>query len=90
MKPSDYIKKGWCRKNLAIDADGRAVLTSDLSAVAWCLSGAVCAASKFDYKTMKRWFGLIESKMDEAIPKWNDRRGRTKEQVIALLKSVNL
>ncbi|MGH3087742.1 MAG: DUF6197 family protein [Rubrobacteraceae bacterium] len=90
MKPSDYVRKGWCRGTFAMDVEGRQAPIQSPRAVAWCISGAVRKAAREDHTIMEKWFTLIESKIGRYMLHWNDDPVRRKEEVVALLMSVGL
>jgi hypothetical protein len=39
-----FLERGWCRHNLAQDAEGNSVEPTDKRAVSWCAFGALLAA----------------------------------------------
>jgi hypothetical protein len=92
MKPSEIIEKyGWCQNAAARDSDGMSIHALSSEATCFCLSGAVQRAFRggaypwlvfmVDTKTfLPRGF--------TSVIVWNDAPGRTKEEVIQLLKSV--
>ena len=89
MKPSEYIKKGWCQGQLAKDAYGIGTEPNYTSATRWCLYGAILAA--YNEEILKR-VDIID-KLYEKLPVdsmalWNDAPKRTREEVIKLLESV--
>ena len=47
MLPSEYVKKGWCQGQNAIDTYGNPVdiESANCDAVAWCMMGAIDAAN---------------------------------------------
>lgn len=83
MKPSELIKQyGWIQKESGNLESG------------FCIAGAV----EYTYKESIKFiiFDLLNKKIQEHestrhlfLAEWNDQPGRTKEEVIALLESVD-
>lgn len=62
MKPSEYIKKGWCQGTLARNKNLKPVLPKSSEAKRWCASGAIYASSgldKYDYAKVMRQVILV-------------------------------
>jgi hypothetical protein len=78
MKPSDYLKKGWCQGEMIQYAD-------DDEPVAWCIFGAGAATLQpntyIEYKER-----LNELLGDAAI--WNDCVGRRQAEVVAIAERI--
>lgn len=95
MKPSDYVKKGWCQHSSALSADGTVVSPSDGQAQRWCLLGALDAAyadsevrhkvDVIDALCRKFIYGVASGL---TLIAWNDAPARTQQDVIDLLQSV--
>lgn len=94
MKPSEYIEKGWCQGCFAIDSEGKHVLPDNPSAVAWCLIGATARSvadgtlSSEEEVEIYRAIFMSGISRCQGFIEWNDAPGRTKEEVLALLKEV--
>jgi hypothetical protein len=88
VKPSDYLKKGWCQGAFAKDADGNNAYKYGTQPVSWCLWGATCAASMDEEH--RKAFGEICLELigtrDGAS--WNDELGRTQAEVVALAEEA--
>lgn len=65
----------------------------------YCLLGAIDAAFKYQvelglirldwsYGRQHDLYNYLKDKLQSTLAKWNDKRGRTKEEVIELLRSV--
>lgn len=83
LKAADYIEQhGWCQQVLQ-DMDGRVCLLGALSFVA---SGSLCSVRLVGQvgRYLKRT-GL--TKRGTAVV-WNDKPGRTKEEVVAVLRGA--
>jgi len=80
LKVAEYIHEhGWCQGRFALP-DGRV-----------CLLGALIALYKGgeDEEEIMRVQKLVQIEIGSIqIPKWNDRRGRTQEDVLKLLERV--
>ena len=89
MKPSDYIRKGWCQRHFALDDHKNPCNSGSRLACAWCLQGAINAAYPYDEPTRER----IMARLQVAIGRfwllaWNDEPTRTQQEVIQLLESI--
>ena len=82
MKPSDYLKRGWCQGTMARCCGTDCLPTKD--ADEWCLMGAIRASgvNLVDYEL--KLFDLIENTAVD----WNDNPSRTQDEVIALAEKV--
>ena len=83
------VVQGWCQGCSARDAAGECVGATDRRAVAWCLDGAFMACgvahgvSRADCSLCSSFASVgIEA---DAISGWNDTKGRTQAEVLALL-----
>ena len=92
MKPSDYIRRGWCQFNTALAKDGSYRPAKDGEACQWCLDGALYVAinGQHNRKEYLDLYNLIENKLGKDPIKWNDTPGRTQKEVIAALEAVGL
>jgi hypothetical protein len=89
MKPSDYIRKGWCQRAFARDARGNRTSPGSQFAVAWCAAGALMANGEMGRSyTEARFFD--EASLGMPLAAWNDAPGRTQGEVIALLEKHGL
>lgn len=90
MKPSELLeKKGWCQHVYARNAAGVPVMYDNESACRFCILGAMEAAGK-NLDELKRLRAHMINKYKSDPASWNDQPGRTKEEVIALLKELDL
>ncbi len=88
MKPSDYIRKGWCQESFAKTKTGNIVYGDDPAAVCWCLDGAIDAAcGRLHSDEKENITAKLREKIDNYIG-WNDTPGRTQQEVIDLLESI--
>jgi len=85
MKPSDFLKLGWCQGYYSLDIEGRGVHEKSPQAVSWCLTGAFMAA---DYDTDKAFALLTKEISSPAFEDWNDMPERTQAEVVALAERV--
>lgn len=90
MKPSEYIRKGWCQRMAAMDSNGLPCAPTSRIACKWCVIGAIDAA----YSGDNRRFTIITEKLypivgaAQGIGGWNDEPTRTQADAIALLESI--
>ena len=93
-KAKKKIEKGWCQETLAKDAKGRIVSERSRDACQWCSVGAILAAlpikewrkeQEIGFSTLAETMeGFLEKAMGSvSVAHWNDRPGRTQQQVIA-------
>ena len=94
MKPSDYIRKGWCQGYMARDSNGAPCDPAWQEATYWCLWGALYKAygeEKIDTreKVVTKLYDQLQCKEHwSSLGTWNDNTSRTQQDVIALLKSI--
>lgn len=85
MKPSELLEqKGWCQGAMARNRKGFRCGFDDPKATQFCLTGALYRADAYTHEV----FFFLRSHIGESFTEWNDAAGRTKEEVIALLKRV--
>jgi hypothetical protein len=93
------VAEGWTQGAFARVTHGWSCKADSERACCWCILGALARAvgvpdvSHFQpdaHRTRPAWFaeGLLEGKVDEPLPEWNDAPGRTIEQVLGLLDAV--
>lgn len=86
------VTDGWCQGDWAHDAYGVDVPVDSNKACCFCLEGVVVRASGGNYpdslsaEPMARLKEAIATEV--CIPKWNDVPKRTKEEVIAAIKTA--
>jgi hypothetical protein len=89
LKPSDYVRKGWCQRYLAVDDDGMYVSPTGRDACKWCLYGSIAAAYPEDFLTRVEVVDKVTKGIGTgSLANWNDEPGRTQAQVINLLESI--
>ena len=81
------LRQGWTQHRSAENAQGRIARGSSTEAVRWCLVGACYAVDQVNppvaaYQALT----TLEAKVG-GVAQWNDRGGRTVEEVIALVES---
>jgi hypothetical protein len=83
------LRNGWCQGAGARDCDGQSVPYYGPSAVCFCVTGAIMHI----YGRDAAYVGCI-NKLHRSIPDvavtWNDTPGRTKEEVVAKLKELDI
>lgn len=101
MKAWEIIEQnGWCQRSAAKDSRGLNVDLRSEEAVCFCAVGAIlrkhdknsAAATDIGKVATKVATPLQMSKtgfsFNDAVADWNDAPGRTKEEVVALLKEL--
>lgn len=98
-----YVSTGWTQGALARDAEGRRVEPWDTRAVAWCLMGALevgVLETAGPYLLLLDWaIGAVRDHLPSddqlleeggvyALRAWNDKPGRTREDVLRLLDRI--
>ena len=91
------LERGWCQGSPALDADGRFVWPTDPAACAWCLGGAIVATAGegelAHAVTQEIWMAIAEKERPEHpsnLAFWQDRLGRTKAHVLAVIQAAEL
>lgn len=92
------IEKGWCQKRFARDSNGEGVGAHSPKACSWCTTGAVYVVTTSTLDVFYALNALTETlnvsgrtlrgmrpdAMYYSLGVWNDKEGRTKEEVLAL------
>lgn len=81
----DMLAKGWTQHASARDARGLSVDDRDSAACYWCMLGAISAAAGGDKKAYSSACDKVRLFTGESISYYNDRSGRTKEEVLMLM-----
>lgn len=87
MKPSDYIRKGWCRLACSVFSDGRKCLPWDPDASAWCIAGAIRAAYSDLTERMGVWEEFRRAHRMSVVT-FNDHKDCTQDLAIQALESI--
>ncbi len=91
MKPSELLKKkGWCQYIGAKDKNGDPADYDSKEAVAFCLTIAIMKCYKQGSSQMFNKFRNVNNIGTMSLVIWNDKKGRTKEQVIKALEKAGL
>ena len=88
MKAWELIEKGWCQLDYARDEYENPVDIDDSDAVKWCLVGALDRIYP-DFTENTIMLTKVKNAID-LIAMWNDDRSRTKEEVVNLLKRLDV
>jgi hypothetical protein len=91
MKAYELVEKGWTQGATARNKYGIETHHRSAEAVCWCAVGAICAAymvSLEDYSGMVKAEEKIGSL--ESLADWNDDPARTQDEVVNLLKELDL
>lgn len=88
MKPSQLLReKGWCQYIYAEDAKGTAVNCREMSAMSFCMIGAI-GAIYHDTTTVREIRDKLDKYLGHPHASWNDDPSRTKDEVIAALEAI--
>lgn len=92
MKAYELLEqKGWCQGYYAHTAEGIRCGEHSRKAASFCLMGALHATKDHNNDEFTSAFIAITHKIDgESIAQWNDAPGRTKEEVVKLLRSLDI
>lgn len=94
MKAYELLDKPekWTQNAFGKLPNGIATGSKDPEACSWCLSGALikCYDIYEDSSLYQRQRDKVISKLGIHILRWNDTPGRTYEEVIALLKELDI
>lgn len=88
MKAWQFLERnGWCQHSSAKTKAGRGTVAIDKEAVAFCIIGACAAVYWPDY-----WHAVerVEHVLGVRPGVWNDVRGRTKQEVVAVMKQADV
>lgn len=102
MKAYEVIEThGWTRGYAAVDANNKRVDPRDPAACKFCILGALTRAyqTSVELEQLKKlgthlagkpfeelnWYGV-----GDVVAQWNDAEGRTKEEVVSLLKELDV
>lgn len=92
-RAAELVERGWVQCVSALDWDGRAVSPLDPAAVCFCLSGAVtratCDVARGSFGVELNAREVIAKTLPppyRRLPGFNDASGRTKADVIAVLR----
>lgn len=100
LNTRDVIVSGWCQEHYATNDQGMEVSMGSENAKCFCLSGGIQHVLRDvnHVEANERFQACASALMDEmngneppkylCIIDWNDEKGRTKEQVIALLDTT--
>lgn len=93
------LQKGWCQGDYALSENGGCVSHTSPNAAQFCLLGAICACYQGEAREqavhkvanqIPREFHRMRVKEGAILVRWNDTEGRTRPQVVALLKEVDI
>ena len=97
MKPSEYIRRGYCKGSFAKDHREQACDSRDVSAFSWCPAGAIGASYRDDMEqamgTLNRCYkALVQRKIipdkADSLQEWSDLPETTAAEVIELLETI--
>lgn len=90
-----FETRGWCQGHYALNADGEQTKAISGEAVAWCLLGGIDAVRATPKE--RGWLKVaIHNEISKSIYggrnviEWNDKKGRTKDEIMALLANAGV
>lgn len=72
MLPSEYLKRGWCQKALALDSKNNSVVPGSEKAVTWCTVGALIQSHDSGNITEEQYIQLQHEMNNIILEKTND------------------
>jgi len=95
MKAFELLEKyGWCQENMATDETGVGCSINDKTAANFCLIGARYRKNRRSRTTLTedliKVLRKLGFKSSAGLSVWNDHPDRTKEEVVALLKELDI
>ena len=87
----DKIGRGWCQGSMAVGPDRLPLPWDSTQACAWCTEGALLASVADPRETMAVSIEigrLIEQRTGLSTIRFNDRKFRTKQEVLDLLIAI--
>jgi hypothetical protein len=95
MKAFELLEKyGWCQENMATDETGVGCSINDKTAANFCLIGVIYRKNRRSRTTLTedliKVLRKLGFKSSAGLSVWNDHPDRTKEEVIALLKELDI
>lgn len=92
-RTTELLEKGWCRKHYAINSKGAAECVDSPDAVSFCMAGAAmkaCLPEQVAYGDLTDLMLVEISTLGySGIPEFNDDPKVSKDDVMAVMKSVN-
>jgi hypothetical protein len=78
------IERGWCKNDYAVDEEGLSVLPTNPRATNFCAVGALRSLGLHIDLFIEAERALSSQIGWEVVVDWNDKRGRTKQDVLDL------
>ena len=101
MKPSEYLRQGWCQCAYAVNQKGWRVDSVSDKAIRWCMVGSAYRAyfkGEINYSQIHDLLSTLRTLIagtedpqgigSGIISHWNDDPDRTEEEVIALMEQA--
>lgn len=86
LLPSDYLKKGWCRGEAAVDSKGWGVPVRSRKAVAWCAIGSMIRAGIGEEIRNRLTPFLRDAIGTFGIADWNDEKCKSKREAVSKMR----
>ena len=95
MKPSQYLRKGWVRGNLAVNRIGEETEPHNKAACRWCMIGSLDVsyhtggiASSIRDEIEEELICVLQNMGYECIEDYNDNDGRKQNEVVELMHEI--
>jgi len=89
IRPSDYLKQGWCQAAYAKDIGGQEIDTHSSLAVSWCFAGAISRAFHFqEQDDINDYIYKAEEHTGGNISAWNDFSNRAQQEVVDMALQI--
>jgi hypothetical protein len=79
----------WTQGASARDARGYSLDPREPNAVCWCITGALCVCYK-DFNERTNKVKTLNDVLKSRAPYWNDTPGRTYDEVVTLLRELDI
>lgn len=89
-EPSSWCQADYARdsKGVFIDGDDPWLIARDWAAISWCLAGAIYKCYEKDEADVI--IDRVTKHLGVSVESWNDKSGRTHEEVINVCKELNI
>lgn len=90
MTAAEFLDRhGWCQGAYARDKDGEIVRANDPAARSFCAEAALSMSYPNTYQFVCA-FNAVQQACNDILSNWNDAPGRTKAEVVDLLRKAGV
>lgn len=89
-KMSDFLQYGWVQFRNAVSYSGHKVPPNCETACAWSLAGVIERCFCRNEPLKLRIMNAIKQRINISLDEWNDKENRRKEEVVKLIKEVEI